>query len=264
MATPPQPFWSAADGRYLIHQYHEASRRYYFDHFDQEKQQWTFYKWERPDSVMAYEGQAGGPAGWREGPTVEGTYNFANPAPDTHFEPLDKSYFVRDKGFFNPGKVFSVLFTEGAGSTAMQNYKRDAITVVKFGEMAHTQIRRFIVVQQKREFCYALPIFSYSNQGTKKAGVVPSEHAIAYSYGFQATLLPGEEKLEKDPICIVPIDTGPLSTASRIYFGIHHPIQYNVKVKDLGYVLPNDLANLLKYWAMEHSTGTNQGADAGD
>ena len=55
-----------------------------------EKQQWTFYKWERPDSVMAYEGQAGGPAGWREGPTVEGTYNFANPAPDTHFEPLDK------------------------------------------------------------------------------------------------------------------------------------------------------------------------------
>ena len=55
-----------------------------------EKQQWTFYKWERPDSVMAYGGQAGGPAGWREGPTVEGTYNLANPVPEARFESLDR------------------------------------------------------------------------------------------------------------------------------------------------------------------------------
>ncbi|EDU42931.1 conserved hypothetical protein [Pyrenophora tritici-repentis Pt-1C-BFP] len=116
----------------------------------------------------------------------------------------------------------------------MTNYKRDDITTIRFGEMVHAQIRRFIVVQQKREFCYALPIFTYNKQGTKKPGVVPSEHAIAYSYGYEPILLPGEARLEKDPICIVSNDSEPLSTASRIYFGIHHPIQYNVKVKDLG------------------------------
>jgi hypothetical protein len=52
-----------------------------------------------------------------------------------------------------------------------------------------------------------------------------------------------------------------LSTASRIYFGIHHPIQYNVKVKDLGYVHPDWMPNLLGYWHMENATGTQQSAD---
>ncbi|CAA9956770.1 hypothetical protein CFE70_000361 [Pyrenophora teres f. teres 0-1] len=132
-----------------------------------------------------------------------------------------------------------------------------------FGEMAHTQIRRFIVVYQKREFCYALPIFTYGKQGTMKPGVVPKEHAIAYSYGYQAALLQGEAELEKDPICIVSTDGGPLSVASRIYFGIHHPIQYNVKVKDLGYVVPNDVPKLTQYWAMENGVITNQGPEAG-
>ncbi|KAF7573643.1 hypothetical protein PtrM4_085480 [Pyrenophora tritici-repentis] len=133
----------------------------------------------------------------------------------------------------------------------MTNYKRDDITTIRFGEMVHAQIRRFIVVQQKREFCYALPIFTYNKQGTKKPGVVPSEHAIAYSYGYEPILLPGEARLEKDPICIVSNDSEPLSTASRIYFGIHHPIQYNVKVKDLGYVVPVDLSKLHNYWIKE-------------
>jgi len=103
------------------------------------------------------------------------------------------------------------------------------------------------------------PIFTYSNQGTNKPGVVPSEHAIAYSYGYQPVLLPGETGLEKDPICIImnPGESA-LSTASRIFFGIQHPIQYNVKVKDLGYVHPDHLVKFRGYWAMEHQIGTAQ------
>jgi hypothetical protein len=46
----------------------------------------------------------------------------------------------------------------------------------------------------------------------------------------------------------------PLAQASRIYFGIHHPIQYNVKVKDLGYVHPDQIATFLGYWRMENDT----------
>lgn len=44
----------------------------------------------------------------------------------------------------------------------------------------------------------------------------------------------------------------PLSSALRIFFGIDHPIQYNVKVKDLGYVHPEYLINLIRYWNMEN------------
>ena len=52
----------------------------------------------------------------------------------------------------------------------------------------------------------------------------------------------------------------PLDPASRIYFGIHHPIQYNVKVKELGYVHPQHLVNLKGYWAMENQDDTEQDA----
>jgi hypothetical protein len=107
------------------------------------------------------------------------------------------------------------------------------------------------------------PIFTYNNQGTLKHGVVPREHAIAYSIGYQPpTLLPGEVEIVKQPIGIVMKPGEPcLAAASRIYFGIHHPIQYNVKVKDLGDVHPNDLVNLKGYWNMENQTDTNQDID---
>ncbi|RII19067.1 hypothetical protein CUC08_Gglean001730 [Alternaria sp. MG1] len=52
-----------------------------------------------------------------------------------------------------------------------------------------------------------------------------------------------------------------LSIASRIYFGIHHPIQYNVKVKDLGYVHPESMATFSGYWKMENGTTPEQGLE---
>jgi len=50
----------------------------------------------------------------------------------------------------------------------------------------------------------------------------------------------------------------PLAIASRIYFGIHHPIQYNVKVKDLGIVHQDWMPTFLGYWNMENLADTQQ------
>jgi hypothetical protein len=89
--------------------------------------------------------------------------------------------------------------------------------------------------------------------------VRPDEHAIAYSYGYSPQLVPGELELRKHPIGVVMHDgERMLSVASRIYFGIHHPIQYNVKVKDLGYVHPEYMATFLGYWKMENGYASEQ------
>jgi len=110
-----------------------------------------------------------------------------------------------------------------------------------------------------REFCYACPIFTYSGRATLKPGVRPDEHAIAYSYGRQPELLEGEGPLRSSSFCIRGADgTPPLQKASRIYFGIHHPIQYNVKVKNLGDVLPSQIPTLRGYWSMLSFGQTNQ------
>lgn len=153
-----------------------------------------------------------------------------------------------------------MLFTEPAGST-VTDYNT-SISTVRFGQYVHTQIRRFIVVRSMREFCYACPIFTYKGQGTLKPGVRSEEHAIAYSWGEQPERLEGEAPLRLDPICIVRAEgTYPLQKASRIFFGIHHPIQYNVKVKDLGDVLPSDIPNLRGYWRMVNLEPSSQAID---
>jgi hypothetical protein len=58
-------------------------------------------------------------------------------------------------GFFVVGRVFAMLYTETASETAMPYPNDDAYTVVRFGESAHTNIRRFVVVEVKRGFVYA-------------------------------------------------------------------------------------------------------------
>jgi hypothetical protein len=169
-------------------------------------------------------------------------------------------------------QVFSVLFSENAGANAlnpMADYNTN-LSKVKYNEYVHTQVRRFIVTKRKREFCFAVyahpiifsvsarltfdsPIFSYGNKGTTKRGVEPNEHAIAYSLGKDPQLVYGELPLVKAPIPIVMDQyADALAPASRIYFAIHHPIQYNVKVKSLGYVHPDYLPTFLGYWYQEN------------
>jgi hypothetical protein len=106
------------------------------------------------------------------------------------------------------------------------------------------------------------PIFTYGGQATTKPGVQPDEHAIAYSQSRQPMLVNNEEPLINQPICIVDAPgVGPLHLASRIYFGIHHPIQYNVKVKDLGQVHDDYIQRLRGYWNMVNRDATNQDQD---
>jgi hypothetical protein len=172
-----------------------------------------------------------------------------------------EAYCVRNRKFFNEGRVFAVILTEEAGSTATSYNK--CLSEARFsGHIVFTQIRRFVVVRCKREFCYACPIFTYSKRATLKRGVRAAEHGIAYSYGQQPKLLPGETGIIKSSLAVSMAQGEPiLDIASRIYYGIHHPIQYNVKVKDIGQVLPNHVPALIGNWKAEDDRETMQAFD---
>ncbi|KAH6865209.1 hypothetical protein BKA58DRAFT_241012 [Alternaria rosae] len=279
----PQPEWNHQFQRYLHLHFNISYQRWFWNHYD--GQNWVFFDWvpleiappvPQPQLIVNQTlpapshhrfDSAAGPAGTREGTTVFGSYDGRNALPTSHYESLDPSFYVRDSTFFIEGRVFSILFSEAAGANAVVALRNinnvtdynSSISMVKYRELVHTQVRRFIVVKRKREFCFAVPIFTYQGQGTKKQGVSPTEHAIAFSHGYADQLLPGEAPLTKHPICIV-MNNGErrLAIASRIYFGIHHPIQYNVKVKDLGVVHQDWLATFLGYWNMENLADTQQ------
>lgn len=64
-------------------------------------------------------------------------------------------------------QVFSILFTEPAGANALNGLNPMAdyntnLSRVRFGEHVHTQVRRFIVVKRKREFCFAVYAILYT------------------------------------------------------------------------------------------------------
>ncbi|KAF2015629.1 hypothetical protein BU24DRAFT_182213 [Aaosphaeria arxii CBS 175.79] len=163
---------------------------------------------------------------------------------------LDPEFKIQQVGFFTVGRMFATLFTEAYGSTATSY--NDSVSFVKFGEQVYTQIRRFIVVRAPRRngHCYACPVFTYEGRATTKRGVDPYEHAIAYSVGNTALRLPGE-RVDKTIGVIMKDGEPALTDTSRLRFGIYHPIQLNVKVKDLGMVQPEDMQNLVAWWREE-------------
>jgi hypothetical protein len=179
-------------------------------------------------------------------------------------EEVYETYYVRRSKFFFEGRVFSIIMNEtaGANSTANMNdyYSNPSLNAVKYkNNIVFTQVRRFVVVRTKREFCYACPIFTYSGKATTKKGVRPAEHGVAYSWGTEPRLVPGEVGIKKASIAIVMAkDVPELEPASRIYYGIQHPIQYNLKVKEIGYVPQTHVPTLIGNWRAEDENDTNQ------
>lgn len=192
------------------------------------------------------------------GSRIRGSWTAPGTGTD-HYEAVDSSFFVRPKSFFAEGRVLAMVVTEAAGENRRPTDYNSAwsndrnISTVKYTDhKVFTQTRRFVVVRQRREFAFACPIFTYNGRATTKPGVKAEEHGIAFSWGREPQTLSGESGITKAPIGVVMTDeNSPLDIASRIYFGIHHPIQYNVKVKDIGFVHQEHMHILIGNWKEE-------------
>ena len=159
------------------------------------------------------------------------------------------------------------FFIENAGGNSAQA-AGPSFTTVAHGEQAYHQFRRFVIVKEVSEqfFCYcwlditfntiskpscwqiASPITTYGGRGVAKPGVDQSAHTIVYTGDTPPPKLAGETKMNKEPICIQPVSPAEkLDPRSRINLGKVHPINHNVKVKDVGFVDPRSLPKLLGY-----------------
>lgn len=99
-------------------------------------------------------------------------------------------------------------------------------------------------------------ISTYSERGTLKPGCNPREHAVIYNKGIdpETCYLEGEREngLCKEPIEVDAGNSGSyLKPRSRIRFGKAYSIEWNVKVKDIGKVVPRDMSKLLAYYEEE-------------
>lgn len=178
---------------------------------------------------------------------------------------------IEARRFFVVGKVFSMLHSEPAGGQSAFDEFDEAYSLIRFGEVVYSTIRRFIVVDVRQGFVYALSvsccplqtpltsssaISTYSNRGTLKPGCLPYEHTIVFSSGTdpRRCYFPGEYErgMTKQPIEVEPAHMSDptllMKRESRIRFGKQFAIEMNVKVKDLGRVRPEYMSTFLAYY----------------
>lgn len=101
------------------------------------------------------------------------------------------------------------------------------------------------------------PVMAYAHRGTLKPGVIAHEHAVIHHFGEdpQACYFPGEYEggMTKEPIAVTPSDGNTLlKRESRIRFGKAYSIEWNVKVKDIGMVVSEDITKLVAYYKEEN------------
>jgi hypothetical protein len=151
------------------------------------------------------------------------------------------------------GRVFKTLWTEPVGTVS----KSDSQFVIpaKFGEMAFTKIRPFVVIREMQGCCLSLPLNTYGHQGTEKDRIRTGDYAAVYPMGSEPNI--GiSERMSKKPFPIIIEDPRErIDPRSRLNFGQVYTIQHNLKVLKIGRIPDKYLTRFDEYF-MKTIAGT--------
>ncbi|KAK5094228.1 hypothetical protein LTS08_008720, partial [Lithohypha guttulata] len=191
------------------------------------------------------------------------TSSMGDPWSKTGVQKLDPAYQVRKGSFFQPGKVFAVFWVEGAGTvnkkateSLMEPTQRELLelnpttSTALYGSTIFTHVRRMVVIRNRRGSCWCVSIGTYGGRGLSKLGLSKDDvnaHTIIYDKHIGPVYLTNEPRSNKRPIAVDMVDGVTLSSASRIHLGKPYNVEWNLKVRDIGQVVPEDLEALVGY-----------------
>ena len=79
-----------------------------------------------------------------------------------------------------------------------------------------------------------------------------TEHAVIYTGSEIPKELPGETRIFKEAIKVIPVDEEQaFDPRSRINFARTFPVEYNVKVMEVGKVAESDMRRFIGYYKNE-------------
>jgi hypothetical protein len=181
-------------------------------------------------------------------------------------EELDPRYYRRldAKKFFVVGRVFAMLWHEGAGDekgghlsqTEPFNVQRNSKRKGKYNEEIFSHIRRMAVVRARHGYCWCVPINTYNYQGVAKKGLSPEErqaHSIIYMDDTKPVIdSTDKDMMSKSPIAVTAASSEQkLHYMSRINFGKVYSVEWNVKVMNVGMVHRDSMYKFAGYWLNE-------------
>ena len=168
---------------------------------------------------------------------------------------LHETFQVRDKSFFEFGRVFRVASHERVG---VLNEKDVAFVRPDcWGRPTISKTRISISVEEHKDYCIAVSISSYSDRSVNKKSTNASEHSFARTDSDQS---PPSKKhfrragqMLREPICIIPEwvqnKRTELRFGSVVDFGKVTSIQHYHEVEPFGFVAPDSLATLWQHYS---------------
>lgn len=157
---------------------------------------------------------------------------------------LYTNYKLQNGKFFEPGRVFALLWHEAKGQARVKPSEgtrgnSSSVTKGPYNSEIFSHIRRMVVIRNRNGYCWCIAINSYNKLGLKKKGLRPEEvqaHAIIYDRNQKATWLPNEPRTSKRPIAVKMEGQQTLVAASRLHYGQPHSVQWNQPVLNVGMV----------------------------
>lgn len=164
--------------------------------------------------------------------------------------------------FFRPGRVFAILWHEGVGESSSKKAtdalmepkpsdKFNSGTTVargRYNEPVFGHIQRMVVINTRRASCWCVSIGTYGGRGLTKKGLLKDEinaHAIIYDVERGVQSLKNEPSTKQRPIGVKMAEGESLDIASRVHLGKPYIVETNLKVMNVGQVVPKDLEYLL-------------------
>jgi len=163
---------------------------------------------------------------------------------------FDKSYQKVRSNYFQPGIVFSLLWSEPTGKAGhtKAHDMGDAFTEVRYGEKSFTEIRRYIVMRRQSEYhSLCVPIATYQKRGAANRPD-REHHSVVYTIGSAEPQALPNENLSNVAIALDPLPGVTLQPASRINFAKTYTVEHNLRVKKLGKVRSDYMAYVELYW----------------
>lgn len=137
-----------------------------------------------------------------------------------------------------PDSVNSSIDTYNTASSSTSISKPDSTS-------SGPRVHIYVVVRLRRSSCWACRIYTLGEKATTERDDQEMEYGMVYCLGQQPQLsFPRKERVRIRMTDGVPA----LQIPSRIHYGVHLPIEFDVKAKEIGQVPVEDIPILIANW----------------
>ncbi|KAL3440298.1 hypothetical protein BJX65DRAFT_314913 [Aspergillus insuetus] len=162
------------------------------------------------------------------------------------FRRAHDSYTVQDRDYFQPGKVFSILWHENDGRDGVSG---GAIWSSRYTEVIYSTVRHMVVLKAFEQYSWCYTIITHKS---RYRDFDPSKHAVIYMSDTVPEDTSDEPRMVKQPLAVEREGAdATLGQQSRLNFGKIYTVEHDVKVAPVGMLSEESLARFVQYARVE-------------